>query len=128
MRAHVAKVHQLGMKYILWYSVPFVGKHSKAWSNFAGKTLEVIDRLGAGVLDPRFPEVREYIIATYERALRDWDLDGFKLDFVDSFGMAAVILLQRQVKRVSWSWLRRENGNAPAEQSCLSQVMPCPRS
>ena len=42
--------------------------------------------------------------------------------------MAAVILLQRQVKRVSWSWLRRENGNAPAEQSCLSQVMPCPRS
>ena len=96
MRAHVAKVHQLGMKYILWYSVPFVGKHSKAWSNFAGKTLEVIDRLGAGVLDPRFPEVREYIIATYERALRDWDLDGFKLDFVDSFNFRKQEYVQGQ--------------------------------
>jgi alpha-galactosidase len=30
--------------------------------------------------------VREFLIETYESALREWDLDGFKLDFVDSFG------------------------------------------
>jgi alpha-galactosidase len=38
-----------------------------------------------GILDPRFPEVREYLITIYEKALKDWDLDGFKLDFVDCF-------------------------------------------
>ena len=38
--------------------------------------LEEIERLGAGVLDPRFPEVREFLIETYESALREWDLDG----------------------------------------------------
>jgi alpha-galactosidase len=86
MRAHVDRVHALGMKFLLWYSVPFVGLHSRAWDRFSGMLLQEIERLGAGVLDPRFPEVREFLIGTYELALREWDLDGFKLDFVDSFG------------------------------------------
>ena len=86
MRAHVDRIHALGMKFLLWYSVPFVGVHSRAWERFRGMLLEEIERLGAGVLDPRFPEVREFLIGTYETALREWDLDGFKLDFVDSFG------------------------------------------
>jgi alpha-galactosidase len=86
MRAHVDRVHALGMKFLLWYSVPFVGLHSRAWHRFSGMLLEEIERLGAGVLDPRFPEVREFLIETYESALREWNLDGFKLDFVDSFG------------------------------------------
>jgi alpha-galactosidase len=86
MRAHVDRVHALGMKVLLWYSVPFVGLHSRAWHRFSGMLLEEIERLGAGVLDPRFPQVREFLIETYESALREWDLDGFKLDFVDSFG------------------------------------------
>ncbi len=86
MRAHVDRVHALGMKFLLWYSVPFVGHRSRAWERFSGMLLEEIERLGAGVLDPRFPEVREFLIETYESALREWDLDGFKLDFVDSFG------------------------------------------
>ncbi len=37
------------------------------------------------MLDPRYPEVREFLIGIYEKALLDWDLDGFKLDFVDEF-------------------------------------------
>jgi len=40
---------------------------------------------GTWVLDPRYPEVRELIISTYEKALVDWDLDGFKIDFIDRF-------------------------------------------
>ncbi len=86
MRAHVDRVHALRMKFLLWYSVPFVGLQSGAWNRFSGMLLQEIKRLGAGVLDPRFPEVREFLIETYESALREWDLDGFKLDFVDSFG------------------------------------------
>lgn len=87
MRAHVARVHALGMKYLLWYSVPFVGPQSDAWAQFHDKMLStpMIGGAMTGILDPRFPEVREYLIQTYERGLREWDLDGFKLDFVDSF-------------------------------------------
>mgnify|MGYP001259029358 CR=1 FL=1 len=85
MAAHVARVHRLGMRYLLWYSVPFVGRRSKAWQRFSGKILTHWDEQGAAVLDPRYPEVREYLTGIYEKALREWNLDGFKLDFVDSF-------------------------------------------
>src|SRR5262249_55181263 len=29
MHAHVARIHSLGMKCMLWYALPFVGKHSQ---------------------------------------------------------------------------------------------------
>lgn len=83
MAAHVKRVQDMGMKYMLWYSVPFVGRYSDAYERFEGKFLGPSH--GAFVLDPRFPEVREYLISTYEKALREWNLDGFKLDFIDSF-------------------------------------------
>ena len=85
MAAHVKKVHALGMKYMIWYSVPFVGVNSKACAKFKGKFLREPKKRSAGVLDPRFPEVREYLAGIYEKALREWDFDGLKLDFIDSF-------------------------------------------
>ena len=84
MAAHVKRVQDIGMKYMLWYSVPFIGRYSDAWSRFEGKFLYMRNK-NVGVLDPRFPEVREYICSTYETALKEWKLDGFKLDFIDSF-------------------------------------------
>nr|WP_300840568.1 glycoside hydrolase family 36 protein [uncultured Acetatifactor sp.] len=87
MREHVKRVHELGMKYILWYSVPFVGDHSKNWERFQDKVLVKVDRNQAGVLDPRYPEVREFLIGIYEKALQYFDLDGLKLDFIDRFRM-----------------------------------------
>ncbi len=87
MREHVKKVHDIGMKYILWYSVPFVGYFSKNWERFKDKIIYPVDRNNAGVLDPRYPEVREFLIGIYENALKEWDLDGFKLDFIDRFKM-----------------------------------------
>lgn len=86
MKAHVQRVHALGMNYLLWYSVPFIGQKTKAWERFKDKILYTISEGGPGVIDPRYPEVREYMIGLYERAMTDWDLDGFKLDFVDVFG------------------------------------------
>jgi alpha-galactosidase len=85
MKAHVGRVHAMGLKYLLWYSVPFIGVNSEVWNRFQNKLLYKMDHLGAGVVDPRYPEVREYLIGIYEKALLDWDLDGFKLDFVDVF-------------------------------------------
>jgi alpha-galactosidase len=37
------------------------------------------------VLDPRFPEVREFLASLYVKAQKECGLDGFKLDFIDSF-------------------------------------------
>lgn len=87
MAAHVDRVHQEGLKYLLWISLPFVGDESAAWSRFKDKFLYLpfLDGGGMGVLDPRFPEVREYIVSTCERAVRDWGFDGLKVDFVDWF-------------------------------------------
>ena len=85
MKAHVAKIHAMGLKYILWYSVPFVGYHAELYKRFENQLLYHMDGLSCGVLDPRFPDVREYLIGVYETAMRAWDLDGFKLDFIDCF-------------------------------------------
>jgi alpha-galactosidase len=85
MKAYVAANHALGAKVMLWYAVPFVGRHAKAAERFRDRSLRFEERLGAYVLDPRFPEVRAYLIDTYRRALREWDVDGFKLDFIERF-------------------------------------------
>ncbi|HEX4083474.1 MAG TPA: glycoside hydrolase family 36 protein [Chthoniobacteraceae bacterium] len=87
MAAHVSRVHVLGMKSMLWFSVPFIGPNTAAYLRFQGKYLFHMDRLQASVLDPRYPDVREYLIGLYERAVRDWGFDGLKLDFVDQFSM-----------------------------------------
>jgi alpha-galactosidase len=84
MAAHVKRVQDIGMKYMLWYSVPYIGRYSDAWRQFEGKFLFMRSN-DTGILDPRFPEVREYLISIYEKALKEWNLDGFKLDFIDSF-------------------------------------------
>ena len=86
MKAHVAKVHEAGLKYMLWLSVPFMGCEAKNYPRFKKMLLKDGD---TGVLDPRFPEVREYLISTYERAVGEWGFDGLKLDFIDSFDLPA---------------------------------------
>ncbi len=78
-------VHATGMKLMIWYSVPFVGIHSKKYQEFHDMLL---DGGGAGdtwALDPRYKAVRDYLTGIYAKAVKDWDLDGLKLDFIDSF-------------------------------------------
>lgn len=84
MKRFVQRVHETGMKVLLWYPVPYVGKKTEIWKRFEGKYLDSTE-LEWNCLDPRFPEVREYLVSTYEKALEDWNLDGFKLDFIDAF-------------------------------------------
>lgn len=84
MRCFVHTIHKIGMKVILWYSVPFVGKKADAWKLFKGKYLDNEEKEW-NCLDPRFPEVREYLVDIYEKAVREWGIDGLKLDFLDAF-------------------------------------------
>lgn len=85
IREFVRRAHAEDVKVMLWYSLPFVGVNSEAYQRFQGKYLFHWKGQGAYVLDPRYPEVREYLISTYEKALAEWNLDGFKLDFIGMF-------------------------------------------
>ena len=88
MKAFVDRVHALGMKFILWFSVPFVGVHSKAYERFSAMFLDGDKSISGNdwaILDPRYPEVRKYLVETYVNAKKNWGLDGFKLDFIDEF-------------------------------------------
>lgn len=89
----VDQVHALGVDFVLWYSLPFVGKHAKVQPQFEGKYLRYHEDLEAYTLDPRYPEVREHIIATYEQAMKDWGVDGFKIDFIGRFRADASTVL-----------------------------------
>ena len=91
MKGHVAKAHKAGLKYLVWAALPKVGHASEAYKRFKGKFLldEPVESCSA-MLDPRFPEVREHLAATFAARLRDWDLDGLKLDFIDNMSYPAV--------------------------------------
>jgi len=85
MKTFVDSIHSAGMGFLLWYSLPFIGEESGNFEKFKGKYLTYWESQGTWILDPRYPEVREHIINTYETALTDWNLDGFKLDFLGWF-------------------------------------------
>ena len=85
MKAFVDEIHKLDMKFMLWFSVPFVGFYSKNYKRFKGMYLRTRNHINAKVLDPRFKEVREFLVGIYERFVLDYGIDGLKLDFIDSF-------------------------------------------
>ncbi len=91
MKDLVDRIHKTGMKVMLWYSVPSIGIHSRAFERFKDKMLSVRERPSGtvGVVDPRYPEVRAYLVGLYRNALLNWGLDGLKLDFIDSFRLEA---------------------------------------
>lgn len=85
MKDFVYRVHALGMKFMIWFSVPFVGFSSENFERFKGKYLYTNKRMNACVLDPRFKEVREFLVDTYTSYVKEYGWDGLKLDFIDSF-------------------------------------------
>lgn len=90
MKQFVCEVHKLGMKCMLWYSVPFIGMYTDVWERFKDKVLNKFDKNHPWcVLDPRYAEVREYLLNLYERAVSDWDIDGLKLDFINNMQLTS---------------------------------------
>jgi alpha-galactosidase len=84
-KGFVEKLHQLGVASALWFPVPFIGYLSEDYKKFQGKILATSEFYQAGILDPRYPEVRRYITDAYVKIVEENNLDGLKLDFIDSF-------------------------------------------
>ena len=87
MKDFVDKIHDLDMRFMIWFSVPFVGVHSKSFERFKGKYLRTRWSGDAKVLDPRFSDVREFITSKYVSFVKEYGIDGLKLDFIDAFYM-----------------------------------------
>ena len=86
IKALTDAIHALGMKVMLWYSVPFMGIHCQKYEEFKDMLLdETGDRSTFFALDPRYPKVRDYLVGIYSDAITNYGLDGLKLDFIDSF-------------------------------------------
>ena len=85
MKRFVETLHSYGMKMLLWYPVPYVGFEAKNFHRFEGMYLYKDKNQGAGVLDPRFAVVRQYIVSHYAEVVQKYGYDGLKLDFIDSF-------------------------------------------
>ncbi len=89
----IKQLHDIGMKVILWFSVPYVGYFSKNYQRFKGMYISDDGKspTNCSRLDPRFKEVRNFLVETYVNALKDWDLDGFKLDFIDNLETNGIV-------------------------------------
>lgn len=87
MKEHIQRVHALGMKYMVWFAVPFIGRCSKHHEEYKDYCLCFNPRWDAYVLDPRFKKVRTFLVNTFANMVKNYDLDGLKLDFIDEFDM-----------------------------------------
>ncbi len=86
MREFIDRIHETGMRAMVWFSVPFVGIYSENYKRFSSMLLD-----GTGIgglcrsLDPRYKEVRDFLVNTYKESVIEWGVDGLKLDFIDAF-------------------------------------------
>lgn len=82
---HIKKVQSYGMDYLVWHALPLVGEQTEAYKKFKGKFLFYLEWARAWIPDPRFPEVRAYYVDLITRNMREYNLDGMKLDFFEQF-------------------------------------------
>lgn len=85
MKKSIEALQKDKLNYLLWISLPYVGMKSKHWAEFKEKFLYIDTFQKAGILDPRFPEVREYLVNKTVQLVRELNLNGVKIDFLDVF-------------------------------------------
>ncbi|MEV1173584.1 glycoside hydrolase family 36 protein [Nonomuraea sp. NPDC049784] len=82
--AHVATVHELGLKYLAWIAPLLLGDDSAARGRLAAFAPHAVPRWRCHVLDPRHEEVRRFVVDTCVRFVDRYGLDGLKIDFLDA--------------------------------------------
>lgn len=87
MRELTEDIHNIGMKVMMWFSLPFIGIHSKNFDKFKNMLLDYDGKKDYYTLDPRFEEVRNHLITLYCKAVREWNIDGLKIDFIDAINL-----------------------------------------
>jgi alpha-galactosidase len=79
------KCLEMNLPLYLWYSIPFMGGNPVIMKKFEGKYIRYRAPRQMYVLDPRYAEVRKYLVSTYSNFLSEWKFDGYWLDFLKGF-------------------------------------------
>jgi alpha-galactosidase len=79
------KLVDMKLPLYLWYSIPFMGGNPVVMKKFQGKYIRYRAPRQMYVLDPRYPEVRKYLVSTYANFLTEWQFDGYWFDFLKGF-------------------------------------------
>lgn len=79
------KCTDMNMPLYLWYSIPFIGGNPVVLKKFDGKYIRYRAPRQMYVLDPRYADVRNYLVSTYSNFLKQWQFDGYWFDFLKGF-------------------------------------------
>jgi len=80
---HVKRVQSLGLKYILWWDPYGIGRESSAYRKFASRvSAQDWEPEGRRYLCVQDEVASQHIIDTGARLVSDYDVDGFKVDFL----------------------------------------------
>lgn len=79
------KCSDMGLPLYLWYSIPFMGGNPVVLKKFEGKYIRYRAPRQMYVLDPRYSDVRKYLVSTYANFLSTWHFEGYWFDFLKGF-------------------------------------------
>lgn len=79
------KCIEMKLPLYLWYSIPFMGGNPVILKKYEGKYIRYRAPRQMYVLDPRYADVRKYLISTYASFLNQWQFDGYWFDFLKGF-------------------------------------------
>lgn len=82
---HITSVKSLGISYLLWLSLPFLGIKSQQWERLKDKITYLDEFQRAGVLDISEEVVQTYLVDTVQKTISSYPVDGLKLDFFETF-------------------------------------------
>lgn len=86
-KQHVKDIQNMGFRYILWVAPFMVGRDSEAAQQYAHLLTTGQERNHFNNLSPWHEETRQIVSDLLERLVSDYNLDGLKIDFIDSISM-----------------------------------------
>ncbi|MCL3782481.1 hypothetical protein EMN47_19025 [Prolixibacteraceae bacterium JC049] len=95
----IDKGKEKGFQVYLWYSLPFTGGNPKVLKRFKDKFVRYRAPRQIYVIDPRYPDVRSYLIDVYSNMLEKWNIDGFWFDFINDYYPDENVVLKKDMGR-----------------------------
>ncbi len=82
-RAHVERAQALGLRYLLWVAPYFCFKNSRFYKSLPPKDRDIATAYGTFVYNVANRKLSDDVLARLTRLVRDYGLDGLKVDFLD---------------------------------------------
>jgi alpha-galactosidase len=95
---HVRAVQAMGLRYVLWVAPFMVGDASQAARRYAHLLAEEHSRMRFRNLSPQRLETCQVVSDLLGRLIRDYGVDGLKIDFLDSFALDNIIAIDNDYR------------------------------